>query len=213
MQQYLCRGCGKQFPADPIAAAVDIYYPGMSYKQVAANLEKTYDVPEPSKATVHNWVKGYTGLVLRYLQEEVGADGTPKTPGKAVQTPVGDHRVVDDLVLRMGGRKYWCWNIMDEATRYILAVRISCTRNGNDAVTLFENAKLAAASPPQKITPAGLASYVDAVKAVFPGARHPVSQGTHRPSTTSSPSDCRARSASAPRRSTVSKPGALHKST
>ena len=62
-QRYLCRGCGKrftasgkalrkQFPADQSAAAVDMYYSGISYKQVAENLEKTYDMPEPSKATV-----------------------------------------------------------------------------------------------------------------------------------------------------------------
>ena len=126
-------------------------------------------------------MKGYTGLALRYLRGEVGADGTPKTAGKAVQTQVGDHWVSDELALGVGGRKYWRWNIMDEATRYILAVRISRTRNSNDAIALFEKAKLAAASPPQRITTDGLASYVDAVKAVFPGARHVVSQGIHQP--------------------------------
>ena len=48
-------------------------------------MEDVFDVPEPSKDTVHNWVKGYTGLALRYLRGEVGEDGTPTTAtGKRV---------------------------------------------------------------------------------------------------------------------------------
>ena len=70
-QRYECKGCGnhfmaegkalhKQFPADQIADAIDMYYSGMSYKQVAENMEDTLDITEPSKKTIHNWVKGYT---------------------------------------------------------------------------------------------------------------------------------------------------------
>ena len=191
-QQYLCRGCGKkfaangqalrkQYPADQIAAAVDMYYSGMSYKQVAENMEDVFDVPEPSKDTVHNWVKGYTGLALRYLRGEVGEDGTPTTAtGKRTLADVGDHWVADELVLRVGGRKYWCWNVMDKKTRYVLAARISSTRDTNDAIAVFEKALANAKAPPKKITTDGLGSYVDAVKAVFPnGTQHEVSDGIY----------------------------------
>ena len=191
-QQYLCRGCGKkfaatgqalrkQFPADQIAAAVDMYYSGMSYKQVAENMEDVFDVPEPSKDTVHNWVKGYTGLALRYLRGEVGEDGTPTTAtGKRILADVGDHWVADELVLRVGGRKYWCWNVMDKKTRYVLAARLSSTRDTNDAIAVFEKALANAKAPPKKITTDGLGSYVDAAKAVFPnGTQHEVSDGIY----------------------------------
>ena len=57
-QRYECNGCGKkflaegqatrrQFAAKQIAAAVDKYYSGMSYKQVAEHMEDFHDVPEP----------------------------------------------------------------------------------------------------------------------------------------------------------------------
>ena len=193
IQRYSCRGCGKrfsasgkaldkQFPAEQIADAVDMYYSGMSYKQVAENMEDAYDVPEPSKAAVHAWVKGYTGLALRYLRGEVGEDGTPATAtGKRIQADVGPHWVTDEMVVRVGGRKMWNWNIMDKDTRYILATRLSRTRNTNDAIALFEEAKANAQQGPETITTDGLGSYVDAVRAVFPKTKHVVSQGIHKP--------------------------------
>ena len=85
-----------------------------------------------------------------------------------------------ELVLRVGGRKYWCWNVMDKKTRYVLAARLSSTRDTNDAIAVFEKALANAKAPPKKITTDGLGSYVDAAKAVFPnGTQHEVSDGIY----------------------------------
>ena len=190
-QRYECNSCGnkfmaegqalhRQFAADQIADAIDMYYSGMSYKQIAENMGDFHDVPEPSKHTVHDWLKGYTGLALRYLDGEVGEDGTKATAtGKKVKANVGDHWVADELVLRVGGRKYWCWNVMDAKTKYVLAVHLTSSRNTGDAIRVFEKAKESAVHPPKKVTTDGLGSYVDAAKAVFPGAEHEVSQGIY----------------------------------
>ena len=191
-QRYECGGCGKkflaegkalrkQFPAEQIAAAIDMYYSGMSYKQVAENMEDVFDVPEPSKHTVHDWVKGYTALAHRYLNGKVGEDGTPATAtGKKVRAKVGDHWVADELVLKVGGKHYWCWNVMDKDTRYVLAAHLSSSRDTNDAIIVMEKAKDNAARLPTKITTDGLASYTDAVRAVFPrGTEHQVSEGIY----------------------------------
>ena len=192
-QRYECQGCGKkfipegkalrkQFTAEQIAAAIDMYYSGLSYKQVAENMEKFHDVPEPSKHSVHDWVKGYTDLATQYMNGEIGEDGTKETAtGKRVKADVGDHWVADELVLRVGGQKYWCWNVMDKETRYILACRLSGRRATNDAIAVFEQAKENALHPPKKITTDGLASYVDAARAVFPRVEHEVSDGIYEP--------------------------------
>ena len=131
-QRYECNSCGKkflaegqatgrQFTAKQIAAAVDKYYSGMSYKQVAEHMEDFHDVPEPSKHSVHDWVKGYTGLALRYMAGEVGPDGTEATAsGKRVKAEVGDHWVADEIFLKVGGNRCYCWNVMDKDSRYIL---------------------------------------------------------------------------------------------
>ena len=76
--------------------------------------------------------------------------------------------------------KYWCWDVMDKKTRYVLAARLSSTRDTNDAIAVFEKALANAKAPPKKITTDGLGSYVDAVKAVFPnGTQHEVSDGIY----------------------------------
>ena len=189
-QRYECNACGKkfharghamrmQFPADQIADAVDSYYSGMSYKQVAEGLEDIYDVPEPSKHTVHDWVKGYTRMALDFMEGKVGSDGTAETrTGERIVADVGDHWVADELFLRVGGEQMYCWNVMDADSRYILAVHLSRHRGTNDAIRVMDKARANAKNPPAKVTTDGLGSYVDAIRAVFPkGTEHVVSKG------------------------------------
>ena len=191
-QRYECNGCGKkflaegqatrrQFAAKQIAAAVDKYYSGMSYKQVAEHMEDFHDVPEPSKHSVHDWVKGYTALALRYMHGDVGEDGTPETAtGKQIKAKTGDHWVADELFLRVGGNQLYCWNVMDKDTRYVLAVHLSRHRGTNDAIAVMEQALANADHPPKKVTTDGLGSYVDAIRAVFPkGTEHEVAEGIY----------------------------------
>ena len=191
-QHYECNTCGKKFMAEgqalgrqftvqQIADAVDSYYSGMSYKQVAEGLEDTYDVPEPSKHSVHDWVKGYTRLALRYMECEVGPDGTPDTAtGKRVKANTGDHWVADEIFLRVGGDQLYCWNVMDKDSRYVLAAHLSRHRGTNDAIKVFEKALANSTHPPKKVTTDGLGSYVDAMRAVFPkGTGHEVAEGIY----------------------------------
>ena len=192
LQRYKCLSCGKkfaaegkalrkQFTANQIAAAVDMYYSGMSYKQIAENMKDVFDVPEPSKQTVHSWVKGYTKLAKEYLDGEVGEDGTPKTATfRATKPKVGDHWVADEMFIKVGGRQMYLWNVMDRDTRYVLAARVDLRRDTDAAIRTFEEAKEAAQKSPQKITTDGLGSYVDAARAVFPrGTEHVVAEGIY----------------------------------
>ena len=192
-QRYECKGCGnnffaegkalyKQFPATQVGSALDAYYSGLSYKQTAEHMEDTHDIPEPSKATVHAWVKGYTRLALAYMRGDVGKDGTPATAtGKHIKANVGDEWVADEMQVKVGGKRMWVWNVMDKDTRYVLAARVSPTRNTEDAIAVFEIAKQNAAREPKKVTTDGLGSYTDAARAVFPNTQHVVSEGIYEP--------------------------------
>ena len=79
-QRYLCRDCLKKFRitgeapgqkahAEMVGAAIDMYLSGMSYKQVVENLEKVYNVPEPSKQTVWAWVHDYTKAAVKRMRD------------------------------------------------------------------------------------------------------------------------------------------------
>ncbi len=63
-QRYRCKGCRKQFndtgalqghrlPSNQVGAAIDMFYSGMSYKQITEMMAKTYDIPEPSKRAIY----------------------------------------------------------------------------------------------------------------------------------------------------------------
>ncbi len=53
---------GRHLPTDQIAAAIRMFYSGISYKQIGENIADMYDIPEPSKQTIYARVKDYTDL-------------------------------------------------------------------------------------------------------------------------------------------------------
>ena len=175
-QRYLCRDCLKkfrttgaahhsQFHVEMIGATLDMYFSGMSYKQVAENLEKVYDVPEPSKRTIYDWVHDYAGAAAKRMRD--------------YPAHVGEDWVADEMLLKVGGDRLWNWNVMDVDTRYILASHLSRGRTIRDAEQVMKKAARATNVKPKTITTDGLASYFEGIKRVFPKAEHIVSQGIY----------------------------------
>ncbi len=154
---------GRKVPPEYIGAAIRMYYSGMSYKAIAEQIRDAYDIPEPSKATVYEWVRDYTQAALETMK-----DYPAHTSG---------HWVVDEMMLDVGGDKYWNWNVMDHDTRYLLASYLSSERDQVSAEAMLRKAAAASANPPQSINTDKLPSYVPAIKKVFPDAKHIQSEG------------------------------------
>ncbi len=168
-QRYLCRACSKKFPANGKAAgrriradrmgeAIRLFYAGMSYKQIAENLEETYDVPALSTATIYQWVRDYTKDALKEMEGH--------------KAHAGGRWLVDEMQLRVGGREYWVWNVMDESTRYLLASQLTKERDARAAESVLMKAAGAAVQHPKAVTTALADYYVPAVEKVLPEARH-----------------------------------------
>ena len=173
-QRYLCRSCskrfsangktpGRRFPPEITGAAVRMFYAGMSYKRIAEHIEDTYDVREPSKATIYEWVRDYTKAGVA----EMG-DHKAHTSG---------HWVADEMVVWVGGEKYWNWNVMDSETRYILASYLSKRRDTRAATAVMRRAEAASAEPPKTIKTDKWRAYNRAIANVFPDAKHVKSEG------------------------------------
>ncbi len=173
-QRYVCNGCGRtftdtgklhghRFAADQIGAAVRMFYSGTSYKQIAEYLEEVHDVPEPSKATIYEWVRDYTDKAVAQMK------------GRKAKT--GKEWVADELMVDVGGQKMWLWNVMDSETRYILASHLTPSRDANAARVVLRKAALVADAPPKTIVTDKLKSYIPAVKDVLPETRHMQSEG------------------------------------
>lgn len=173
-QRYRCKLCSKTFtdtgalhgrktPSERIGAAVRKFYSGTSYKQIAEQMADEYDIPEPSKQTIYAWVKKYTDDAVKAMAEH--------------PADTGPEWVADEMVVSVGGRKMWNWNVMDAKTRYILASYLSPRRDTEAATRTLRKAKRAAANPPKRIKTDRLGSYTEAIKRVFPDARHVQSDG------------------------------------
>ena len=178
-QTYHCKDCDRRFTkngnpfgswnkAEHIGAAVDMYYSGMSYKQIAELLGRNFGIPEPSKATIYRWVKEYSDYGVGVMQTE-----TPQTSG---------HWVADEMQLKVGGQRMWNWNVMDRDTRYVLASHLSPYRGETDAVIVFEKAlKANGGVVPETVTTDGLGSYGAALGLMLPppNTRHIVAEGIY----------------------------------
>ena len=172
-QRYECKACQKKFrangkaegrrmDAELMGSAIRDYYNGISYKKIAEGIEKEYDVPEPSKATVYEWVRDFTDAAVDRMK-----DVKAKTSG---------HWVGDEMYVDVGGRKMYLWDMMDKETRYILASHLSPTRDGRAARAVIRKA-LAADKPPEKITTDKWRAYLKPIRDLTPGAKHIQSEG------------------------------------
>ena len=140
-----------------------MFYGGNSYKQTAETMAETFDIPEPSKATLYDWVDKYTDHA-----KDVLADHPAHTSGKWV---------ADEMAVKVGGGSLWNWNVMDAGTRYVLASHLSPDRDWRAAVAVMRKAAATADEPPKSITTDELTSYGRAIKQVFPEAEHIKSEG------------------------------------
>ena len=174
VQRYLCRNCSKKFRAndktvgrrftpEQTGAAVSMFYSGMSYKQIAEGIEQTFDVNEPSKSTIYEWVRDYTHKAVDEMD-----DHPARTSG---------HWVADEMMVVVGGEKYWNWNVMDSETRYILASYLSKNRDTRAATAVMRKATKASAEPPKTIKTDKWRAYNRAIANVFPDAKHVKSEG------------------------------------
>ena len=123
-QRYLCRACDKKFrangipegrqaPAEQMGMAIRMFYSGMSYKQIAETTADAFNIPEPSKSTLYEWVCEYTDRAVETMRQ-------PEY--RAVTRP---EWVADEMQVTVGGQKYWNWNVMDAKTRFIRASHLS----------------------------------------------------------------------------------------
>jgi transposase-like protein len=162
-QMYYCKDCKRKFkdddslfngkvPAEYISSALSMYYRGMSVADISAQLKADKDYC-PSKSVVFKWIDKHTDNAVNHFAK--------------YKPNVGDAWVADETVINLDGKDVWLWDIIDVKTRFLLASKLSYSRNMSDAVTLFELAKERAGKSPKEIRTDKQTSYPDAVFRVF----------------------------------------------
>ena len=145
-------------------AAVDMYFDGHSYRRTADNMEQYFD-RETNTATVYRWVRDLSKKADDVL--------------RPMKVDTGNVWVADEVSVKVGGKRYWLFNVMDSDTRFLLSAYLSPTRTTRAAATALAMARQRSNNPPRQLKTDGLASYRDAVPRAFPThpVKHVVSQG------------------------------------
>ena len=143
---------------------MDLYYDGHSYRKTADNIGQYFD-RETNTATVYRWVRDLSKKADEVL--------------RPMQVATGGVWVADEVVVKVGGKNYWLFNVMDSQTRFLLAAYLSSTRTTRATATALALARQRSNNPPVAVKTDGLASYRDAMPRAFPThrVRHVVTKG------------------------------------
>lgn len=135
-QRYLCKDCGKRFSfnigfermhATPqiITTAMQLYFTGESLRNVQRFIK--LQGLEISHVAVYNWIKKYVGLMQGYLEK--------------IKPNVSDAWRTDELYLKIKGDTKYLYAIMDDGTRFWIALQVADGKYTEDVRPMFKEAK------------------------------------------------------------------------
>jgi len=162
-QVYKCKDCGHRFYLNDnfskmqskkhiIAAALNLYYDGLSLRKTQRNLEQLFG-EHVSQVTILNWIKKYSKLVKEYVNKQ-----EPVLSGLWHE---------DETMLKCEGRNIWFWEMMDEDTKFMVASHISNTRTFEDTVAIFDKGLKQSKERPKAVFVDGCNAYKGAFNKVF----------------------------------------------
>jgi putative transposase len=162
-QTWLCRSCGYRFtannnyerrhsPLEVIALALSLYFEGLSVRKVANQLQEILGA-NVGRSTVYRWVNYYGRVAAAWMDSNI------------VMT--GDRWHIDETVIKINGKPYYLWNILDAGSRYLLATHVSRTRSITETRRPIKKAKRVMSQKPEEILTDGMTSYPDAIMKEF----------------------------------------------
>lgn len=163
VQRYRCVDCGKwvtlnygferrRYSPEAITAALDLYFKGVSYRNIADHLKQFFG-KKPSPSAIHKWLVAYTKISSKYVEQ--------------FKPQVGGFIHVDETKVNVNGKLDWLWNLMDADTRFWVSSLITKGRTTEDARAVFQDAKMKLPFAPKAVAHDGLESYTDAFKKEF----------------------------------------------
>jgi len=138
-----------------ISSALSCYFGGMPLDSIQRHLDQQFNTYF-SEMGIYNWVK-------RFSKEAIGRI-------KDFHPIVGDTWLADETVLKVGGKKIWFFDVIDEKTRYLLASRLADSRATKQAALVMNKARRRAGKSPKRILTDKMGAYINAIDLVFGGA-------------------------------------------
>ncbi len=162
-QYYKCNDCGRKFAGRDspegmrfstatIGEAMGLFYDGLSLADISRHLVATEGI-YVDPATVWRWIIKYSKKAERILGQ--------------IKVKTSWRWVIDEMVVKVGGRNYWLWDVINVKDRFLLASHLTMTRTMKSAMVLLYEAKGRTTGIPREIVTDGLGIYPDAIEQVF----------------------------------------------
>jgi transposase-like protein len=154
IQKFQCKDCKKYFAInigfekmkhDPrgITTAMQLYFSGESLRNVSKSLKLLG--MNVTHQTVYNWIKKYTDLMQKYLDN--------------ITPQVGDIWRADEVYIKVRGNMKYLFAMMDDESRFLIAQEVADTKHTHDASSLFRAAKQMTNTKPLILVTDGLRTY------------------------------------------------------
>jgi transposase-like protein len=166
-QKYKCQECGAYFVLDPakgikgnariLCLALDMYYKGNSLRDIQNTLYTSFGL-KLHHETIRRWNNRFMGKINAYTN--------------TLKPLTSDVMHIDEQALFIKGEQEYCWNAMDNKTRFLLATQITKVRRIKDARSIIQKAKAFTSQRPEIVATDKGQFYVKAVKREYPSSRY-----------------------------------------
>lgn len=163
-QKYKCGSCGAYYIVDPakhlkgnarmVCLVLDMYYKGNSLRDIQDTLFKNFGL-KLHHETIRRWINRFMAKINDYVK------------GMKPQTSEILH--IDEQSIQVGKENEWCWNVLDDKTRFLLATQITKVRRIRDARAIIQKAKVSISQRPEIIATDKGQFYKKAIKREFAG--------------------------------------------
>ena len=159
INRYLCKNCGYRFTdnngfkkrrnePEKIALALDLYFRGLSIRKIAEHFQQVYNF-KISHMTIYRWIIHYSKITSEWMDKQ--------------QVPTGDRWHIDETMIKIDGKLYYLWNVLDSESRYLLATHISKDRDLPNTRKPIQKAKKATSDRPLEVFTDGMKIYPKAI--------------------------------------------------
>jgi len=162
IQRFKCPNCKKRFTANfgfekkqfdenTITGALQMYYSGMSVRDISNHYEMMGT--NVNHMTIYNWVSEYSKLAATYLN--------------GIVPRIGDWFRADEVWIKVNGEQCYLFASMDDDSRYWLASDMTETKFQHNADNLLLLTKRQAGKNPRNFITDGLPAYTKSSKKIF----------------------------------------------
>jgi transposase-like protein len=133
---------------------MDMYYKGNSLRDIQNTIYTSFGL-KLHHETIRRWNNRFMGRINQYVS--------------TLKPQTSEKMHIDEQVIQVGKDNVWCWNALDNKTRFLLAQQLTKVRTIEDARGIMQKAKRVISQRPKEIATDKGKFYPEAVRKEFGG--------------------------------------------